>query len=157
MSTGITTALDRLFTITGGLFPNHKELVNPYFPEINDEISFEACYGIAVADGFRTDRVIGCQHSVERNFVIILTRKIVGSNLRTADALLDRRTKEKLIFEDQELLINEVEKHPDLNSNMVIAKTLWESDGGLEFYSTEKTNLILIRSVFSLEYFNDLV
>jgi hypothetical protein len=153
----ISTAYDNLLAVIAAEFPNHVELINPYFPEINDDLTFDAAWGMALNEGNNTNRVIGCEMSMERSFLVTLTRKIYAGSLnRTSGTIAARRTTEKLLLEDQIALIKEFETNPQTSGGNPIIATVFESDGGLEFVRTERSDLIMLKSIFRIEYFETL-
>lgn len=153
----ISEAYDDFIGLMAATLPNHSELINPYAPEMNDDLTYEAAWGLAVAEGENTNRVVGCEVSIERRWLVTLSRKIKAGTLnRNATTVSARRTAEKNLFEDLDLVIGAFEKHPTVNSSTPIVKTVYESDSGLEFVRTERHDLIMVRAVFRTEYFKAL-
>lgn len=151
----ISECYEELRTLVGTVFPNHVELVNPYQIELNDDITFEKAYGIAFAEGFNTNREIGCSLTIQRNFIFTLTRKIFAGPMRTAEALSERREKEKQLFEDQFDIIKKFEQDTFVNNYVNIALVRYESDSGIEFIRAGQFDLVMLRSIFVLEYFQE--
>lgn len=155
----ISTAYDALVAQIVSLFPNHIELVNPYIPEANDDLTSDAAFGVGFTEGENTQREFGCNYTVRRNFIVTLTRKIYrGDQNRTATSITERRDTEKQIFEDLHLLIKAVETNVVLNAQGAndIAWCLYRADSGLEFLRVENVNLIMVRAIFEIEYFERL-
>ena len=85
--------------------------------------------------------------TVERGLTITLTVKWRG----TQKDITLRQTAEKLLLEDQFLLIN----YFTANAGMTISqvwKIVYNGDNGIEFIFTDKQNYLQIVSNFSLEY-----
>lgn len=152
-----SSAYDALMSLVQTTLPNHKELINPYTPEINDELTYDAAWGLAIAEAQNTNRVVGCEMSIERSVMVTVSRKIMAGTLnRNAETIAARRTTEKNLFEDLELVIEAFEKSPTVNNSNPIVKTVYEGDSGLEFVRTERHDLIMVRAVFKMEYFKAL-
>ena len=153
----ISTAYDNLYAVVASQFPTHCELINPYFPEFNDDLTFEGAWGIALNEGLNTNRVVGCNMSMQRSFIVTLTRRIFAGTLNRTTGTIDaRRTTEKQLLEDQIALIKEFETNVTTSGGNPIIATIFESDGGLEFISTERSDLIMLKSIFRIEYFEAL-
>lgn len=155
MST-ITTAYDALVAQLAATFPNHVELLDPYFPEDNDDLTSDGAWGVAFVDGENTQREIGCNYTMRRNFTVTLTRKIYKGDLnRNSPSVTERRDTEKQVFEDLHRLIKAVETNVTLNVPP-IAWCVYRSDSGLERLRLENRNLIMVRAIFEIEYFESL-
>ncbi len=153
----ISTAYDNLLTVIAAQYPNHMELINPYFPELNDDLTYDAAWGMALSEGTNTNRVVGCQMSMKRAFLVTLTRKIFAGSLnRTSGTISERRQTEKQLLEDQILLIKNFETNPLTSDSNPIIGTIFQTDGGLEFIRTERSDLIMLKSIFEIEYFETL-
>lgn len=153
----ISSAYDNLLTVVQAALPTHKELINPYAPELNDDLTYEAAWGVAFADGINTNRVVGCEISIQRSMLVTLCRKIKAGTLnRTTETITTRRTAEKNLFEDLYQVINDFENSPTVNNSNPIIKTVYEADSGLEFIRTERHDLIMVRASFRIEYFETL-
>lgn len=153
----ISQAYDAILSLVETTFPDHEELINAYAPELNDDLTFDAAFGVSVAEGENTNRVVGCDISQERRWLITLCRKIMAGTLnRSTVTKTVRRTAEKNLLEDLDLLVAELEKSPTINNSAPIVKTVYESDSGLEFIRTERQDLIMIRAVFRTEYFRNI-
>lgn len=154
----ISSAYDNLLTVVQAALPSHKELINPYVPEMNDELTYESAWGVAFQEGLNTNRVVGCEISIRRTMLVTICRKIFAGTLnRTSDSITRRRTAEKALFEDLYQVINDLEHSPTTNNSNPIIKTVYQADSGLEFVRTERHDLIMVRASFELEYFEHLV
>lgn len=153
----ISTAYDNILIVIETNFPNHIELINPYFPELNDDLTYDAAWGMALSDGLNTNRVVGCEMSMQRSFIVTLTRKIFAGSLnRTSGTVSERRATEKQLLEDQIILIKDFERNPLTSDANPIIGCIFEADGGLEFIKTERSDLIMLKSIFRIEYFETL-
>ena len=150
----ISTAYDAIRSAIGTILPDHTELSNPYFVERESDLNFNKAWGLAFGDATNSNRNISCRLSVQRDFIFVITRKIFKTSHRAIDT---RIAEEKLLFEDQFLVIQALEKSPVINaSSSGIAKIAYVQDGGLEFVRSDQTNLIMIQTIMNLEYFEDL-
>jgi hypothetical protein len=153
----ITTAYDDITAVITTILPNHNELINPYVIELNDDLTFDKAWGLAIADGENTNLQLGCRLSVDRNFRFTLTRKIFAGQLqRNLSAVTARRDTEKQLFEDQYLVLKELETNPTITDSTVITKLVWSNDNGLELLRTEKSDIIFLTTVLKLTYLEEL-
>lgn len=153
----ISTAYDDILSVIEGILPNHQQLINPYLPDLNDDLTFEKAWGFAFAEGVNTNLQLACRLSIDRTFRFTLTRKIFAGQLqRGVDAVTVRRNAEKQLFEDHYLVIKELEQNPTITDSQVITKLVYQGDAGLEFVRTEMTNLIILNSTFVLTYFEEI-
>lgn len=153
----ISTAYDQFYTVVTGILPNHVELLNAYVPELNDDLTFAAGFGIAMGGGKNTNREICNFLSIERELIVTITRRVYkGDLMRTSDAVSARRTAEKQLFEDQKLVIEAIMESANLSSTSPVANTVYAEDSGLEFVRTENVELLMVKTVFKLEYIENL-
>jgi hypothetical protein len=153
----ISTAYDEIAALLSSTLPTHKEMINPYLPELNDDITYDKSFGLAFGEGINTNLQLACRMSIDRNMRVILTRKIFSGNLmRGTDALTVRKNAEKNLFEDQFLVIKAMEESPTITDSGVITKCVFQSDSGLEFARIDRIDLIMITSTFVLSYFEQL-
>ena len=148
----ISDAYDALVTRLGAVLPTHKRLYDAYSIEENSERALVKGYAVGFGAGENTFRSFSCQLSVKRDFSVTLTRRVIareGATTKRADA-------EKLLFEDQKLVIADIEGDPSLGNSSVIAKADWVSDNGLEFVHGDKDNYLKLESTVSIEYFEQL-
>lgn len=150
----ISTAYDTIRTTIAGILPDHVELSNPYFIDRDADLNFTKAWALGFGDGNNSNRQISCHLTIQRDFIFVVTRKIFKTSHRAIDIRIDV---EKALFEDQFLVIKELEKNPAINaSSSGIAKIEFVQDGGLEFVRSDRTDLIMIQTIMSLEYFEDL-
>jgi hypothetical protein len=143
---------DALKARVAAVLPNHFVLPNPYFPEQNSENALRQGQGIKFATALNSRRSLSCQMSVSRQVEVIITRKYYGSELMVAN----KTNVEKLLFEDQYLVIKEIEKDPTVAISSVVVQTRFENDSGIEFVFNENKPFLMIRSLFSIEYIENL-
>lgn len=153
----ISQAYDDITAVITSVFPNHNELINPYVLELNDDLTFDKAWGLAIGEGENSNLQLGCRLSVDRNFRLTLTRKIFAGQLqRNVEAIAARRATEKQLFEDQYLILKEFETNPTITDSSVITKFVWQSDNGLELLKTEKSDIIFLTTVLKLTYLEEL-
>jgi hypothetical protein len=148
----ISDAFDAIKTLLETTFPTHKQLSNPYEVPENTTAALMKGWGLALGPGTNTNRNLSCHLSVGRTISIPITRTRHGSSLITAK----NETNEKLLLEDQYLLIKAMEKDPTVNDNETITKMIFVGDDGIESVLSDNDHFITIVSRFELEYFEDL-
>ena len=152
----ISTAYDAIKTKLDTLFPSSSgyiQLVNPYDIDENTDSALRIGWGIAFGSATNTRRELSCRLSIERTITITFTRARFRSEFNTSQ----QETNEKLLFEDQYLLIKDLENEPMINNaTSGITKFTYESDGGVESVTGESDAYIKLSTVFSLEYFENL-
>ena len=137
-------------------FPNHEELVVPEIPELNDDIQFEKGYGLVVADTVNTNRFVDCKSSMETTFIVVLTRKLFNGPIRSGTAQQERRNKRKSLLEDHYLFLTAIENNPTINGDGNIGKMIFQNNAGPEFVKIGRTDLYMLRSIYTVEYFENL-
>lgn len=149
MSTRITAGYDGLVAMLNTLFPSAsgwQRLPNPYKPEANNERFLSQAWGIAIGSGLNTNRMVGGNFSVDRGFVITLSRKYEALESDfSAKALV-----ELALFEDQYKLINALENDVTVDGTTMYAR--YAGDGGIEFVRGDKNNFLMLRTQAQLEY-----
>jgi hypothetical protein len=151
----ISTAYDAIRTKIGTTLSTHTELSNPYFVDKDSDLTFVKAWALAFGDGTNTNRQISCHLTIQRDFIFVVTRKIFKTT--HANSIDLRIAVEKNLFEDQFLVIKELEKDPAVNAaSSGIAKIAYVQDGGLEFVRSDRTDLIMIQTIMSLEYFENI-
>lgn len=154
----ISTAYDELSGVVASTLSDHVKVINPYLIDLNDDITFVKGYGLGFSTGENTQRLTKPKMSIRRTFEVTITRKIyIGNQMRSADSTTIRETAEKNLFEDQFLVIKAIEQDPTILDSNTIADARYTNDNGLEFVRPERPDLILIRTQFDIEYFEDLI
>lgn len=134
--------------------PTYRKLDNPYIVEENSSLILNRGWGFAIGSGSNTKRKIGCKLSIEREITLINT--IV--NRGTVRDMTIRESAEKQIMEDQFLAIKAFEKDPNISVSVAqyVSKMEFQGDNGIEYIFDDKTNFLVMRSSFIMEYFEDI-
>lgn len=132
------------------VLPTYRRLTNPYDIEDNNELYLTKGFGIAVGPGFRTDRLVSCQKSWERDFNILLTNQITT----TDHNLSANETIQKNMLEDHYAVFADLEKETTLSA--ITIRSQVESDDGLEFVDLETSRYYLMQINVITEYLEDL-
>lgn len=135
-------------TLSTLLSATHKELVNPYFPEMNETLALNRGYSFRVSNGQNTNRQLSCNLSLRREIVIINSIVTRGTDRDVAI----RKVSEKQLLEDQYTIINQVEKEPTIQE--LVSKLEFSIDRGIDFIFNDKFNYLYIESIFTVEYFD---
>lgn len=143
---GISDFYDQLFVILESLFPNKNELVDPENIEENDYFTLKDGYGVLVSSADNTNRVLDCQYSVNRSFIITITKAIESKENNTSE----RRRVTKLLLEEHCQLVSVFMKNETLGET--VTKYNWVSDGGVENIIRDKTNIVMIQLLVESEY-----
>lgn len=143
------TALEaRIITV----LPNHFELSNPYAPEQNSEHMLKQSWGLRGRSGNNSLRNLSCRVSIRRTIEIVLTRKYYAAEMNRAA----KKQTEYDLWEDQFLIIKDIEKDPTLNNSSAVTQFGYVSDGGIEYVFSNDKPYLMIVSQFDLEYIEDL-
>lgn len=152
----ISTAYDALKTRLQTLYPSgsgYVQLVNPYEVEENTEAALKKGWGIAFGPAVNTERLLSCQLSLERTMTITFTR----ARFRSEFNISNQETNEKLLFEDQYLLIKDLENEPTINNaSSGITKITFTGDAGVESIGETDAYIKLVCD-FKMEYFENLI
>jgi hypothetical protein len=145
-------AYDALKARVAAVLPSHFVLPNPYAPEQNSELALKQGQGVKMLGAINSNRSLSCQLSLRRGVEVVITRKYFGSEMMTSN----KSSIEKALFEDQYLIIKEIEKDPTIALTSVVVQTRFESDSGIEFVFNDDKPFLMIRSLFTLEYIENL-
>lgn len=148
----ISDAFDAIKTLVETTLPDHKQLTNPYDIGENTTDSLLQGWGLALNAGLNTQRELSCRLSLQRTISIPIARARHGSSLDT----LKKETNEKLLLEDQFLIVKALEKDPTVNDNATITRFVFTGDGGIETVYADSDAYIVLISNFELEYFENL-
>ncbi len=146
----ISTIVDNIRTRVGTVLSDHKQLFNNRIIEENDTLFLSKGYAVGLGPGTNSNRLLSCKLSVLRTATITITRAHFGVDM-DVDV---RNTLEKDLLEDQYLIINDLEKDPDLES--VVASIKYQSDNGIEEVFTAQGHFLMVQSIYEFEYFEDL-
>lgn len=148
----ISDVYDALVTRVSAVLPDHKRLSDPNNPEANPERDLRKGWGIAFGPAENTFGTLTNFLSVRRDFVIINTRKVEKRDTDTTG----RATIEKQLFEDQKLVIADVEAEPTLGDSNAVCKADYSADSGIQFVHADKDNFLKLETVIQIEYREDL-
>lgn len=148
----ISDGFDAIKLAIQTLFPSHQQLTNPYDVAENTTLQLMKGWGIAFGPATNSRRKLACHLSVNRTISIPLTRVRSGSSLDT----LKKETNEKLLLEDQYVLIKEMEKNVTVNNNNVITRFEYTSDNGIETVLSDNDHYIVLVTNFEMEYLENL-
>ena len=141
---------DALLARLSSVLPSYRQLTNPYDLEDNNELYLTKGYGVAVAPGNRTDRMISCQRSWLRTFNVVLTNQITSTDHNiTANTAI-----QKSLLEDHFQVFSDLEKETTLSA--LTLRSQVESDGGIEFLDIETARFFIMQLNISCEYVEDL-
>jgi len=144
----ISTIYDDIKSLFSTTFPSKTEMYDPIDIENNDDFILKDGYGIDIGPGNNTNRFVSKKISVNRAFTFTLSKEIQSVN----NDLSLRNTVVKEVFEDQKLILDIFEKQTVSAS---IAKSLFISDGGVEYLLGEK-NYIVLQTTLDIEYIENL-
>ena len=145
----ISSIYDELRTLVGTQLSSHTELNNPYDITDDADTMFDKGWAVGLGPASNTQRQVGCNMSVARDFVVTITRRYFTPSRDIAN----RIAAEKLLFEDQLLVIKDIETNP---SSSNIAKMVFIGDNGLEFLEGDRFGFIILQSTINVEYFEQL-
>ena len=149
----ISDIYDGFHTSISALLTNYTRLPNPYDPNLNFNLSIEKGYGVGFSGAVNTERNLSCRLSVSRTFNIVLINQInaFDSNAVGLGVI------EKSLFEDQFIIIKNLEKDTTINETLNTVK--YTGDGGIEFIQqadNASARYYLLESTFEAEYFENL-
>jgi hypothetical protein len=150
MSSTISLIHDELNTMLNVLFPTRSQLTDGFLIENNAEIELDYAYGLHFGTAFNTNRLIGCQFSIQRQVIITIT-KATRAGQRAIGLV---KTAEKDLLEDHLKLIKDFAKNENLNDLAV--KRSYVSDNGIDRIFGQQKNFLMIQSTFDIEYFENL-
>ncbi len=136
----ISDLYDALDTMLTGLYatPTYRKLVNPYVLDQNDTPSLSRGWGFKIGEQTGANLTMGRYEQLEVNIEVVQTIVHRGTD---RDVSI-RQTNEKLLLEDQFLLVDY------LRQNTALFTKLWKLDyvstSGIEFVFTEQQNYFTI-------------
>lgn len=146
----VSTVYDAMITRITALLPNHARLGNPYAPASNASLFLKQGYGVKIGPARDTNRIISNQKIIAREYTVVVTRKF----LALENAPETKATTEKQLLEDAYLLVKDFETNTTINETAVM--TSYTSDGGIEFIDKEKDHFLIVETVFTVEYLENL-
>lgn len=143
----ISTIHDNLLAlISTNLGSEYKKLPNPYIIDDNNELYLTKGYGLAIGPGARTDRLVSCRQSWQRDFTLYLTQQITTTDHNTDD----RETIIKAMLEDHFTLFDALESDSTLSGSAIRAQM--ESDSGITILDLESARYLLLEIDVIAEY-----
>ncbi len=112
------------------------------FLENNAALFLRRGFGVHFGAGVNTEEVIGCQISIERTFLVSLTKEDVSIDIDP----LTTATNQKLLMEDLKLIIDDLYQNTEFN-------ILYNNDGGIIPVFEEKKKFFFIEAAFNVTYF----
>ncbi len=149
--TSISTVYTDLHTRIQSVLTSHVRIPDPRNLERNNAQFLRKGYGLAVADGFNTERELGCRLSIRRSWQLKITRYFIG---RAFDEQIRQDTDLELL-EDLQLIIDNFEKFPALSSS-ANGSVKYISDAGINSVFIEEENFVEITATLETEYFKSL-
>lgn len=150
----VSTTYEAFVTRVETILSTHIELPNPYQIEQNDELALNQGWGVVWGPGQNSQRNLSCNLSVNRDIILVLTRQFITNELSHDH----QESVEKLLMEDQYLMIKDIETDPKMGSTDVL-KSDYLSDSGIQIISfddPQKNNFLLLETTFQVEYLQDL-
>lgn len=136
--------------IVAVLDTKYTQISNVNNLEMNGENQLRLGYGVKFDGGDNTQRMIPKKLSVDRDFTVILTRKLFTTNsgaTQTEAATLD-------LMEDQKLILDDIEIDHKLASTAVL-QARYTSDTGVDSIE-DSENFLKIETTIRIEYLDDL-
>lgn len=146
----ISTLHDAIVTKISTNLSSYTQMPNPYVLEENPHPLLVKGFGVGIGPGIRTDRVIGCEVSWERTFLISLINKVTTTDSNTTA----RETLTKGILEDHFTLLKQFEIDGGLSGTAIDG--IVTADGGIEYIELDSKPHFLIEMEITVEYLEDL-
>ena len=148
----ISTLIDELYTlIEANLTPKYEQLHDRFLIEENSDLELDKGFALLPAPGVNTNRFTGCQMSVSRDYLLWMTQRVFATDVNP-DAVTDVI---KDLYEDQFLVIKDIEEHPALSASGV-AKTRFVSDEGIGIVAGKTEGFLTLATLISVEYVENL-
>jgi hypothetical protein len=147
----ISLIYDAIDAALATALPSHGEIINPYQPETDSNLTLDRAYSFAVLDG---SNLLGNPNSgvdqIERSFQVIITRRKFGTKADIAE----RKSTEKELLEDVQKVIQEIKESKSLQQTGVSLEARYSSDPGFEFLRAEqnRNDIFAIRLSISVQY-----
>lgn len=147
----ISDIFDNLTTLVTDVLPDHRELINPYFPEIDSELTYEKAFGVAFAEGVN---LLGNENSGveqrQQTFIVTLTRRKFALKADIAT----RKATERALLEDTTLVLDSLATVDGTSLAGSAQRALYSSHGGIEFLRVDQSrnDILLIRIIITVDY-----
>ena len=145
-------AFDAILARVVAILPSHKQMANPYDPASNPRLTLNQGFGIQILAGTNTNLQISCNLTIQRIYGLVLARRRLGSDLKASK----NESAEKLLMEDQFLIVKDFEKDPTLNNSDVVISTLFTTDSGITNWQADNQAYAVLTTLFELQYFEDI-
>lgn len=146
----ISTIHDAIVSKVSSNLSDYTQIPNPYDIESNPKTLLTKGFGVSIGAGLRTDRVISCQVSWERSFVISLINYVNTTDTNTTV----RETITKSLLEDHYTLLSKFEIDGGLSG--VAIDGIVNADSGIELVEYNEKPHFLIEMELVVEYLEDL-
>lgn len=150
MTTKISTIHDAIVTKISTYLTSYTQLPNPYIIEENPSTFLKYGFGVAIGPGERTNRVIGCEVSWQRTFMVTLVNYVTTTDTNTTV----RETLTKGLLEDHFTLLKQFEKAASLGSVCIDAIVV--SDTGIEYTMIDGAPYYISQIELTCEYLEDI-
>lgn len=146
----VSTVYDALVTRISTVLNTHRRLTNPYSVADNIQQVLMKGWGITWGSGENSKRFLSDINSIRRLFPVIICREFKAREFDVTS----KATVEKLLFEDQRLLIQDFKNQNQLTVAQGINHVTFISDEGVQKVPFEgKDNFLFLTSIFEVEYF----
>lgn len=146
----ISDIFDAFHTSASTALPNHAELLNPYRPELDSQITLAQSFGVKMGPG---ENLLGNENSGQeqrsREISLVLTRR----KFATKEDISERKSVEKQLFEDFTLVANAIVQSPKLSLPSV-QRIIYSVDTGVQFLqlNADRNDIYLMEVTFLVEY-----
>lgn len=147
----ITTVYDNFLTRVAAVLPSHQKLSDPYQFKKNTDSEKRQGYGLRVGPGVNTFAQLSCDLILQQDISLVISRISQG---RETDRAV-KANAEKQLLEDLFLVIQDVESTPTLGNASTVIGCDYLDHGGIQFYYTERDDILYIEANFKLKYKED--
>lgn len=147
----ISTIYDNIQTAMATLFPTKLEMADPLNPENNDEKTLANGWGVHIGFASNTNRQLCDTYSLSRDIIITISKINAGSHRSLS--IFDNTN--KALLEELHQLIQTINSNTAIRNSVSVID--WISDNGIERFSGESKQFLIIRATFRLEYFESLI
>lgn len=142
----ITNIHNQLHTRLAAVLSDHVELSDSVNIEENDRAELKKGYGLNFSGSRRISKNVSCVYNLQREITVTNTVEIFGGD---RDKTI-KKTMEKQLLENQEIIIHEFENNVTLNDT--VDKIEFVQGGGIQPVYSGNENIIMLQSIFVLEY-----
>ena len=145
-----STIYDAVDSLVSTALPSYTKAPKSIILEENPNLLMNSGYIISWGDGQNTNRFASCKLSISRIFTISLMNKVVSLETNATQLA----TQEKNMFNDQLTLVRAIENDVTLGGTAV--RSVYSSDGGIEFLAGDRINYYLLQTDLEIEYIENL-